>query len=132
MAFDEVIETVGKAVDVVGVAVIITGGAISAAGFVRNVRLQSGSDAYRALRASLGRSILLGLEVLVAADIIRTVAASPTFESVGVLAGIVLIRTFLSFSLEVELEGRFPWQRGAAVQKPEAAEPVSLPSRPQT
>jgi uncharacterized membrane protein len=82
MAFDEVIETVGKAVDVVGVAVIITGGAISAAGFVRNVRLQSGSDAYRALRASLGRSILLGLEVLVAADIIRTVAASPTFESV--------------------------------------------------
>jgi uncharacterized membrane protein len=132
MAFGEVIEVVGKALDVVGVVVIIAGGAISAAGFVRNIRLQSGSDAYRALRASLGRSILLGLEVLVAADIIRTVAASPTFESVGVLAGIVLIRTFLSFSLEVELEGRFPWQRGAAPQKQEAAEPVSLPPRPQT
>ncbi|NYI96980.1 DUF1622 domain-containing protein [Streptomonospora nanhaiensis] len=66
--------------------------------------------AYRPYRQGLGRAILLGLELLVAADIIRTVAVAPTFRSVGVLAGIVLIRTFLSFSLEVELEGRWPWQ----------------------
>ena len=62
----------------------------------------------------MGRSILLGLELLVAADIIRTVAVTPTFESVGVLAIIVLIRTFLSFSLELEITGRWPWQKQPA------------------
>jgi uncharacterized membrane protein len=66
---------------------------------------------YRAYRQLLGRSILLGLELLVAADIIRTVAVTPTYESVGVLAIIVLIRTFLSFSLELEITGRWPWQK---------------------
>lgn len=66
---------------------------------------------YRLYRQLLGRSILLGLELLVAADIIRTVAVTPTFESVGVLAIIVLIRTFLSFSLELEITGRWPWQK---------------------
>jgi len=65
----------------------------------------------RALRQRLGRAILLGLELLVAADIIRTVAVTPTFTSAGVLGIIVVIRTFLSFSLEVELEGRWPWQK---------------------
>src|SRR5215212_4869020 len=69
-----------------------------------------GVPAYRTYRQSSGRSILLGLEILVAADIMRTVATEPTFRSVGVLAIIVLIRAFLSISLEVELEGRFPWQ----------------------
>ena len=66
---------------------------------------------YRSYRQLLGRSILLGLELLVAADIIRTVAVTPTFVSVGVLAVIVLIRTFLSFSLELEITGRWPWQK---------------------
>ena len=66
---------------------------------------------YRSYRQLLGRSILLGLELLVAADIIRTVAVTPTFESVGVLAIIVLIRTFLSYSLELEITGRWPWQK---------------------
>jgi uncharacterized membrane protein len=62
----------------------------------------------------LGQSILLGLEFLVAADIIRTVAVSPTLESVTVLAAIILIRTFLSFSLELEITGRWPWQSKGA------------------
>ena len=66
---------------------------------------------YRAYRQGIGRAILLGLELLVAADIIRTVAVDPSFRSVGVLAVIVAVRTFLSFTLEVELEGRWPWQR---------------------
>ncbi len=65
----------------------------------------------RAYRRNLGRSILLGLEFLVAADIIKTVAVTPTFTSVGVLAIIVLIRTFLSWSLQLEIEGRWPWQK---------------------
>ena len=68
---------------------------------------------YRALRANLGRAILLGLEFLVAADIIGTVAIEPSFRSLGVLALIVAIRTFLSFSLELEISGRWPWQHAA-------------------
>ena len=73
---------------------------------------QHRSDAYQLYRQNLGRAILLGLEFLVAGDIIRTVAVSPTFRSLGVLAGIVLIRTFLSMALQLEIEGRWPWQRG--------------------
>nr|WP_239542522.1 DUF1622 domain-containing protein [Micromonospora terminaliae] len=65
---------------------------------------------YRSYRQGVGRAILLGLELLVAGDIIRTVAVSPTFTSVGVLALIVAVRTFLSVSLQVELDGRWPWQ----------------------
>lgn len=69
---------------------------------------------YRGYRRRVGRSILLGLEFLVAGDIIRTVAVAPTYASVGVLAVIVLIRTFLSFSLDLEITGRWPWQRPVA------------------
>ena len=72
-------------------------------------------DRYRLFRQQLGRSILLGLELLVAADIIRTVAVTPTLSSVSVLALIVLIRTFLSFSLELEITGRWPWQKAPSV-----------------
>ena len=72
------------------------------------------SDATSSLRSSLGKAVLLGLELLVAADIIYTVAVELTLRSVAVLAGIVAIRTFLSFSLEAEIEGRWPWQRQAA------------------
>jgi len=69
------------------------------------------SPIYTRFRRVLGRAILLGLELLVAADIIKTVAVTPTLESVGVLAIIVLIRTFLSWSLELEISGRWPWQK---------------------
>ena len=108
--FFEVIETVGKAIDAVGVAVIALGALISAAGVIP--RFKTGT-AYRAFREQLGRSILLGLEFLVAADIIRTVAVEPSFTSVGVLALVVIIRTFLSFSLEVEISGHWPWSAPA-------------------
>jgi uncharacterized membrane protein len=78
------------------------------------VRLRAkDGDSYDVFRRRLGRSILLGLEFLVAADIIRTVAVTPTGESVAVLAGIVAIRTFLSFSLQVEMTGAWPWQQRA-------------------
>ena len=72
-----------------------------------------GSDPYRTYRSSIGRAILLGLELLVAADIINTVAIEPGLESLAVLAGIIAIRTFLSFSLEVEIDGRWPWQKAS-------------------
>jgi uncharacterized membrane protein len=68
-------------------------------------------DSYEDLRRNLGRSILLGLEVLIVADIVRTIIVDPTFESVAVLGVIVVIRILLSFSLEVEIDGAWPWQR---------------------
>ena len=106
MVFNDVIEKTGMAIDAAGVAVIVTGAATA---FVFSaVRLsRHESDVYRRFRQRLGQTILLGLELLVAGDIVRTVAASPNLTSVAVLAAIVLIRTFLSFSLEVETTGRW-------------------------
>jgi uncharacterized membrane protein len=101
------------AVEVAGIAIIVTGAFGSLALFLW--RLGHGAAAkgksVAAFRSNLGQSILLGLEFLVAADIINTVAVEPTLASLAVLAGIVAIRTFLSFSLEVEIEGRWPGQR---------------------
>lgn len=112
----ELIEYVGTGVEVAGVLVIVTGALVSTAMYLcRSARRTvDPRQAYRQYRQTLGRAILLGLEFLVAGDIIRTVAISPSFASVGVLAVIVAVRTFLSFSLEVELEGRWPWQRRPA------------------
>jgi uncharacterized membrane protein len=109
VSFNQVIEAIGRGVDVAGIAAIA--GGITLAVLLSTGRLwRRQSDVYRRFRQDVGRAILLGLELLVAADIIRTVAISPTLVSVAVLSGIVLVRTFLSFSLEVELTGRWPWQ----------------------
>lgn len=83
---------------------------ISTAAFAVHLTRPDREDNYRRYRQGVGRAILLGLEFLVAADIIRTVGVSPTFTGVGVLAVIVLVRTFLSMTLELELSGRWPWQ----------------------
>ena len=115
MLLRDVIEPIGLTVDAAGVAVIAIAIVVGGVTFARNLRGDTPFEAsYQHLRQSVGRGILLGLELLVAGDIIRTVAVSPTFTSVGVLALIVAIRTFLSFSLEVELTGRWPWQQGSA------------------
>ena len=110
MAFNDVIEKTGMAIDAAGVVVIVAGAAI--AFVIAAVRLsRRESEVYRRFRQQLGQTILLGLELLVAGDIVRTVAASPSLTSVAILAAIVLIRTLLSFSLEVEITGRWPWQK---------------------
>lgn len=106
-SFTQTVELVGKVIDGAGVAVIVIGLSVAALRFVLGRRAP---EAYRRFRQDLGRGILLGLEFLVAADIIRTVAVTPTLEGVLVLGLIVLIRTFLSMALQVELEGRWPWQ----------------------
>ena len=111
MDSSQLIELVGRGVDLAGVAVIVIGAILATLFFLdqwrRDRRL---TPAYESYRQQLGRAILLGLELLVAADIIRTVAVSPTFTSLGVLAIIVLIRTFLSFTLELEINHRWPWE----------------------
>ncbi len=111
MTFKDIIEAIGKAVDGAGVAVMIGGVLLVAGSALLRMRSVAASANYRTFRQGIGKAILLGLEFLVAGDIIRTVAVSPTFRSAGVLAIIVAIRTFLSMSLEVELEGRWPWQK---------------------
>lgn len=108
--FQVVAELVGKSVDAVGIAAIVLGSIGATVVAAGNVLKRRGG-VYRTYRRHIGRAILLGLEFLVAADIIRTVAVDPTFTNVGVLAAIVLIRTFLSFSLELEITGRWPWQK---------------------
>lgn len=110
MDFHGVIEAVGAVIDGAGVAVIVIG-ALAATGLAIRRALRRQRGVYGPFRRFLGRSILLGLELLVAADIIRTVAVTPTLESVAVLGLIVVIRTFLSFSLELEITGRWPWQK---------------------
>ena len=106
------VEQIAKVLELVGVAIIILGVALASVLFLRQgVNTKNWRMAYESYRANLGRGILLGLELLVGADIMSTVTAPLTFTSVGLLAGIVVIRTFLSFSLETEIEGCWPWQR---------------------
>jgi uncharacterized membrane protein len=114
----EIAHTVAKIVELFGIAIIAFGAFGTLALFA--VRFANGINRDQAVadfRSSLGRAILLGLEFLVAADIINTVAVTPTLLSVAVLAGIVIIRTFLCFSLEVEIEGRWPWDRKRGEQR---------------
>ncbi len=115
MPIKDFVELAGNGAEVAGVALII-GGLIFASVRYAVTPAAAGETRYRRYRHDLGRAILLGLEVLVAADIVRTVAFTPTMDSVMVLAMIVVIRTFLSWSLALELDGRWPWQRAAQQQ----------------
>lgn len=109
--------------EVAGVVVLLAGAvlALIVAAAILLRRLPA-SDAYRALRESLGKAILLSLELLVAADIIRSVVLEPNFISISVLGLLVLVRTFLSWSLEVEIEGMWPWQRTRARSQPSSGQ----------
>jgi uncharacterized membrane protein len=109
----EAVEWTTRIFEIAGILIILIGAVVAIGRFGMNLDRDKGSR-IACLRSNLGRAILLGLEFLVAADIIDTVAIEPTLDSVAVLAGIVLIRTFLSWSLEVEIEGRWPWNRAAA------------------
>ena len=106
--FRDVVEQVGLVIDAAGVRVVVAGIVIATGRLLTEVSVPLGK--YKQFRQDLGRGILLGLEFLVAADIIRTVAVTPTLESVMVLGLIVVIRTFLSLALQMEVEGRLPWQ----------------------
>jgi uncharacterized membrane protein len=115
VTFVEAMERVAQVFEAVGALVLLLG-LILALGLAARVlrRTRDGAQAYRVLRRSFGGVILLGLEILVAADLVRTVAVRPTLDNVVILGLIVLIRTVLSFSLEVEIEGVAPWRRAAA------------------
>lgn len=113
--FVDAAELAATFIEGVGIAIVVVGGVLALGTYLVSVAGTGSREvAYRLLRRNLGRSILLGLEFLVAADIISTVLVTPTLTSALTLAIIVLIRTFLSWSLELEVEGRWPWQRADA------------------
>lgn len=113
MTFQELLELVVKGFEALGVGILVAGAIAALATYARDVRQIDRTRAYVRLRGNIGRTILLGLEVLIVADIVLTVAIDSTFESALALGVIVLVRTFLSFSLEIELEGVVPWRRRA-------------------
>lgn len=116
VTFDELMELVVHGFEIGGVTVLVLGALGAFAHAVMVARRSGLRDAYETARRSVGRAILLGLELLIIADIVLTITVDPTLESALALGLIVLVRTFLSFSLEVELEGTLPWRRGPDVR----------------
>jgi uncharacterized membrane protein len=124
MSYEQVISQVVKVVESVGAGIMVLGGLGAFLVFAsRARRAHTAHGSYDALRRNLGRSILLGLEVLIVADIVRTIIVDPTIESVAVLGVIVLIRILLSFSLEVEIDGVWPWRRSQLDRSQDAEAP---------
>jgi uncharacterized membrane protein len=127
MGFEEAMDAIAQGIEILGILTLVLGLAVALVSAGRALVAGKGGEAgYRIVRTVFGRSILLGLEFLVAADIIRTVAVQPSLQNVAVLGLIVLIRTFLSFSLEVEIDGRWPWLRAPlerATSSPDSREP---------
>jgi len=127
MTFDDVVSELVRVIESVGAAIMVIGGFAAFVQYARHVRGDAAA-AYTELRRNVGRVILLGLEVLIIADIIRTIIVDPTLESVGVLAIIVIIRILLSFSLEVEIDGMWPWNRWRTEPPDDSTGPGSLGS----
>ena len=118
--FDQFLDSTVRAFEIAGVGILVVGGLVSLIAYGRDLSQGHRRIAYTALRHNLGRTILLGLEVLIIADIILTVAIDQTLESAATLGLIVLVRTFLSFSLDIEMDGVVPWRRRAAERSTEA------------
>lgn len=125
MDFTHLLADVARIFEAIGAAVLVVGLIWSAVLACLTWRTAGGKQGYQTLRESFGAVLLLGLEILVAADLITTVAVAPTLRNVAVLGLIVLIRTFLSVSLQVEIDGQVPWRRFAA------ASAGHRPERPQ-
>jgi len=124
VTYNQFISDAVKVVEAVGAAIMIVGGLAALVGYVvAMARSPRPSDPYRTLRRHLGRAILLGLEVLIVGDIVRTIIVEATLQSVTVLGTIVVIRIVLSFSLEVETDGVWPWSRWRLEQPTNPADP---------
>ena len=129
--FTTVMDHVAQAFEALGALILVVGVLWSLAlAVVAWRRTRSGDRAYNVLRQAFGGTLLLGLEILVAADLLRTVAVAPTVDNVLVLGLIVLIRTFLSFSLETEIEGVLPWQRATTTGVGQLARATTAVTRP--
>jgi uncharacterized membrane protein len=113
--FDQLIKWVAVGIEALAIGIIVVGAITTTIVFlVRIIKEGALDDCYRRFRSDFGKAILLGLEFLIASDIVGTVAVGPTYTDLGILALLVVIRTFLSFSLELEITGRWPWQSNTA------------------
>src|SRR4051812_42219789 len=132
MSYREFFSHVVDVVEAVGAAILVVGGIGAFARYAYELVVMRGADSFGDLRKNLGRVILLGLEVLIIADIIRTIVVDQSLKSVGVLGIIVVIRVVLSFSLEVEIDGMWPWNkwRGAPRKKPPPPRRAAPPPPP--
>lgn len=124
MEFTEVISVLALGTEAVGVLVMLVGAGYSSVIFMRHFNRVPEGVAYHTFRRQLGRSIILGLEFLIAGDIMQTIIVAATWQNVAVLGLIILIRTFLSMTLHLEIEGRWPWEQ-AASNGPGSARPES-------
>jgi uncharacterized membrane protein len=116
VTFDDLMELVVHGFELGGVLVLVLGALVAFVHAGWTLRQEGPSAAYEGARRGVGRAILLGLELLIIADIVLTITVDPTLEGAAALGLIVLVRTFLSFSLEVELEGTLPWRRAAVAR----------------
>jgi uncharacterized membrane protein len=121
VSFHDTMERVVQGFEIAGVAILVVGSLLAFVSAASALRGGGGRAAYQRARQGVGRAILLGLEVLIIADIVLTITVDRTFDSAITLGIIVLVRTFLSFSLEIELEGTLPWRRGSTEQPPDPA-----------
>ena len=121
MSFHDTMEWVVRGFEIAGVAILVGGSLVAFVSAALGLRRGDGRAAYERARQEVGRAILLGLQVLIIADIVLTITVDRTFDSALTLGLIVLVRTFLSFSLEIELEGTLPWRRGATEKPPDPA-----------
>ena len=119
VSFEEVMEDVVRGFEVAGVAILAIGSVFAGIRFLLGLVGARRAEAYQRVRNDIGRAILLGLEVLIIADIVQTITLDPTIEGALTLGIVVLVRTFLSFSLEIELEGVVPWRRRAVARSRE-------------
>jgi uncharacterized membrane protein len=119
VTFEEWMEVVVHGFEIAGVAILVAGSIAALAGYALALARGRGEGAFERVRQGVGRAVLLGLEVLIIADIVLTITVETTVESAATLGLVVLVRTFLSFSLEIELEGVLPWRRaGRGVDRP--------------
>ena len=126
MNFEDALDLAVRGFEALGVAILVIGSIAAVVGYFSDIARMDRIRAYKRLRGNIGRTILLGLEVLIVADIVLTVAIDSTVESAITLGVIVLVRTFLSFSLEIELEGVAPWRRAAAeAARSDATDPTT-------
>ncbi len=113
MTYEDLMRRVVQGFELIGVITLAVGSVVALARYLLALSLGPRDGAFEAARRGVGRAILLGLEIMIIADIVRTITIATTFESVITLGIIVLVRTFLSFSLEIELEGAVPWRRAS-------------------
>ena len=105
-----ILETITKIIEFIGLNIMLLGFLISTFRYVAFRRKKSRRDRIKEFRSSMGRAIIIGLEILVAATIVKTITVDPTIYSIGLLLGMIIIRTIISWTIATELEGHWPWQ----------------------